>query len=151
MDTRFLGFYSISLVRQWLRDHRAEYNSATETVKACLQNLRLHRRHRKLVWDIYSRTDFDHLKQDSHYFFLGGVNLGRLAPSPDLSGRSPPGVRTGLAMFPSFCVGVPFILASYYTVSFPSKLGMCETTNGTSLLGQWLSKNMLCYLFPQWS
>ena len=41
----------------------AEYNSATETVKACLSNFRLHRRHRKLVWNIYSRTDFTHLKQ----------------------------------------------------------------------------------------
>jgi len=50
------------MISQWLRDHRAEYNSATETVKACLQNFRLHRRHRKLVWDIYSRTDFSHLK-----------------------------------------------------------------------------------------
>ena len=43
-------------ISHWLRDHRAEYNSATETVKACLENFRLHRRHRKLVWDIYSRT-----------------------------------------------------------------------------------------------
>ncbi len=52
-----------AMISQWLRDHRAEYNSATETVKACLSNFRLHRRHRKLVWDIYSRTDFSHLKQ----------------------------------------------------------------------------------------
>ena len=51
-----------ALISQWLKDHRAEYTSATEAVKACLQNLRLHRRHRKLVWDIYSRTDFTHLK-----------------------------------------------------------------------------------------
>jgi len=50
------------MISQWLRDHRAEYNSATETLKACLVNFRLHRRHRKLVWDIYSRTDFSHLK-----------------------------------------------------------------------------------------
>ncbi len=50
------------MISQWLRDHRAEYNSATETVRACLVNFRLHRRHRKLVWDIYSRTDFSHLK-----------------------------------------------------------------------------------------
>ena len=45
-----------AMISQWLRDHRAEYNSATETMKACLQNFRLHRRHRKLVWDIYTRT-----------------------------------------------------------------------------------------------
>lgn len=51
-----------AMISQWLRDHRADYNSATETVKACLRNFRLHRRHRKLVWDIYSRTDFSHLK-----------------------------------------------------------------------------------------
>ena len=51
-----------AMISQWLRDHRAEYNSATETVKACLRNFRLHRRHRKLVWDIYSKTNFDHLK-----------------------------------------------------------------------------------------
>jgi len=49
-------------ISQWLRDHRAEYNTATETIKACLVNFRLHRRHRKLVWGIYSRTDFSHLK-----------------------------------------------------------------------------------------
>ena len=52
-----------AMISQWLRNHRAEYNSATETVKACLQNFRLHRRHRKLVWGIYSKTDFSHLKQ----------------------------------------------------------------------------------------
>ncbi len=51
------------MTSQWLKDHRGEYDSATETVKACLGNFRLHRRHRKLVWDIYSRTDFSHLKQ----------------------------------------------------------------------------------------
>ena len=39
------------------------YNSATEIMKACMVSFRLHRRHRKLVWDVYSRTDFDHLKQ----------------------------------------------------------------------------------------
>jgi len=50
------------MISQWLRHHRAEYTNATETVKACLQNFRLHRRHRKFVWDIYSRTDFSHLK-----------------------------------------------------------------------------------------
>lgn len=53
-----------AMISQWLRDHRQGYNSATETTKACLRNFRLHRRHRKLVWDIYSRTDFSHLKQD---------------------------------------------------------------------------------------
>jgi len=52
-----------AIINHWLRDHRAEYNSATETIKACISNFRLHRRHRKLVWDIYSRTDFSHLKQ----------------------------------------------------------------------------------------
>ena len=51
-----------AMISQWLKDHRAEYNSATETVKACLQNFRLHRRHKKMVWDIYSKTDFSHLK-----------------------------------------------------------------------------------------
>ena len=51
------------MIRQWLQEHRAEYNSATETIKACLVNFNLHRRHRKLVWSIYSRTDFSHLKQ----------------------------------------------------------------------------------------
>ena len=54
---------SEAMISQWLRDHRAEYNSATETIKACMINFRLHRRHRKLVWDIYSRTYFSHLKQ----------------------------------------------------------------------------------------
>ena len=49
------------MINQWLRDHRERYNSATETIKACLQNFRLHRRHRKLIWDAYSRTDFSHL------------------------------------------------------------------------------------------
>ena len=51
-----------AMISHWLRDHRGEYNSATETVKACLSNFRLHRRHRKLIWNIYSRTDFSHLK-----------------------------------------------------------------------------------------
>ena len=53
---------NVAMISHWLKDHRAEYNSATETVKACLGNFRLHRRHRKLVWGIYSRTDFSHLK-----------------------------------------------------------------------------------------
>lgn len=44
------------MISRWFRDHRAEYNNAAETVKACLQNFRLHRRHRKQVWDIYTRT-----------------------------------------------------------------------------------------------
>lgn len=52
-----------AMIRQWLREHRVEYNSATDTIKACMLNLRLHRRHRKMVWSIYSRTDFSHLKQ----------------------------------------------------------------------------------------
>jgi hypothetical protein len=52
-----------AMISQWLQEHRAEYSSATETIKACLQHFGLHRRHRKLVWDIYSRTDFSHLKQ----------------------------------------------------------------------------------------
>ena len=64
--------------------------------------------------------------QKSNHFFLGGVYLGRSAPSPDLSGRSPPLVRTGLAMFPCFCVGVPFILDSFindkFIIAFGSKL-----------------------------
>ena len=51
-----------AMISQWLKDHRAEYTSATETVKACISNFRLHRRHRRLVWDIYSRIDFSHLK-----------------------------------------------------------------------------------------
>ena len=51
-----------AMLSQWLRDHRQEYNSATETIRACLVNFRLHRRHKKLVWGIYSRTDFSHLK-----------------------------------------------------------------------------------------
>ncbi len=51
-----------AMISQWLKDHRADYNSATETIKACLVNFRLHRRHRRLVWDIYTRTDFSHLK-----------------------------------------------------------------------------------------
>jgi len=52
-----------AMISQWLQEHRAEYPSATETMKACLVNFRLHRRHRKLVWDVYSKTDFSHLKQ----------------------------------------------------------------------------------------
>jgi len=51
-----------AMISQWLKDHRIEYNSATETIKACIVNFRLHRRHRQMVWDIYSRTDFSHLK-----------------------------------------------------------------------------------------
>ena len=51
-----------AMISQWLRDHRVGYSSATETMKACLRNFRLHRRHKKLVWDIYTRTDFSHLK-----------------------------------------------------------------------------------------
>jgi len=47
-----------AMISQWLRDHRAEYNSATETIKACLVNFGLHRRYRKMVWGVYSRTDF---------------------------------------------------------------------------------------------
>jgi len=54
-----------AMISHWLKNHRAEYNSATETVKVCLKSFRLHRRHRRLVWDIYSRTDFSHLKQES--------------------------------------------------------------------------------------
>ena len=53
---------SEDMISQWLKDHRAEYNSATETYRACLRHFRLHRRHRKWVWDIYTRTDFSHLK-----------------------------------------------------------------------------------------
>ena len=52
-----------AMISQWFRDHRAEYDSATETIKACIVNFGLHRRHRKFVWDIYSRTDLSHLKQ----------------------------------------------------------------------------------------
>ena len=51
-----------AMISRWLRDHRVEYSSATETMKACLEHFRLHRRHRKLVWDIYSSTDFNHMK-----------------------------------------------------------------------------------------
>jgi hypothetical protein len=46
------------MISQWLKAHRAEYGSATETIKACLVNFGLHRRHRKLVWSVYCRTDF---------------------------------------------------------------------------------------------
>lgn len=48
-----------AMISQWLQEHRAEYNSATETIKACLRNFR---RHRRLVWAGYSRADFGHLK-----------------------------------------------------------------------------------------
>lgn len=51
-----------AMISQWLQQHRAEYNSATDTIKACMVNFRLHRRHRRMVWAIYSRTDFSHLK-----------------------------------------------------------------------------------------
>ena len=51
-----------AMISLWLQQHRAEYNNATETIKACMVNFRLHRRHRKMVWAIYSRTDFGHLK-----------------------------------------------------------------------------------------
>jgi hypothetical protein len=47
---------------QWLKDYRPEWPS-TGAIKACLGNFTLHRRHRQLVWDIYSRTDFSHLRQ----------------------------------------------------------------------------------------
>lgn len=50
------------MISQWLKDHRVEYDNATETIKACLKSFRLHRRHRKLIWNIYTRTDFSHLK-----------------------------------------------------------------------------------------
>lgn len=50
-------------ISQWLKDHRVEYSSATDTMKACLNNFGLHRRHRRLVWGIYSRTDFSHMEQ----------------------------------------------------------------------------------------
>lgn len=32
---------SESMISRWLRDHRSEYNSATEAVKACLGNFGL--------------------------------------------------------------------------------------------------------------
>ena len=50
------------MVSLWLQEHRAEYDDATETIKACMVNFKLHRRHRRLVWVIYSRPDFGHLK-----------------------------------------------------------------------------------------
>jgi len=53
---------SEAMISQWLKNLRAEYNSATETLKACLRHFGLHRRHRRMVWDIYTRTDFSHLK-----------------------------------------------------------------------------------------
>jgi hypothetical protein len=43
-----------AMISQWLKDHRQEYN-ATETIKACMVNFRLHRRHRQLVWSIFTR------------------------------------------------------------------------------------------------
>ena len=57
-------------ISQWLRDHRVEYASATDTIQACIRHFGLHRRHRKLVWDIYCRTDFSHLKQGSAIHIL---------------------------------------------------------------------------------
>ena len=51
-----------AMISQWLQAHRAEYNNTTETIKACMVHFGLHRRHRKMVWAIYSRTDFGHLK-----------------------------------------------------------------------------------------
>ena len=51
------------MINQWLTEHRQEYNSATETLKACMVNLGLHRRHRQLVWDVYCKTNLSHLKQ----------------------------------------------------------------------------------------
>jgi hypothetical protein len=51
-----------AMISQWLRDRRAEYDSATDTIKACMRHFKLHRRHRRMLWAIYSRTDFDHLK-----------------------------------------------------------------------------------------
>lgn len=47
----------VGLISRWLKAHRVEYPSATETIKTCLSNLRLHRRHWQLVWEIFSRTD----------------------------------------------------------------------------------------------
>ncbi len=52
-----------AMISQWLRDHRVEYTSTTDPLRACLEHFRLHRRHRQMVWSIYSRTDFSHLKQ----------------------------------------------------------------------------------------
>ena len=53
---------SEAMISQWLQEHRAEYPDATETIKACLVSFRLHRRHRRWVWGVYTRTDFSHLK-----------------------------------------------------------------------------------------
>ena len=53
-----------AMISQWFQDHRAQYPSATETIKACMIHFNLHRRHRRMLWAIYSRTDFDHLKGD---------------------------------------------------------------------------------------
>jgi hypothetical protein len=44
-----------AMISQWLKDHRAEYNSAIQIIRACLVNSRLHRRQRKLVWYIFTR------------------------------------------------------------------------------------------------
>ena len=62
LDTSEPLILNEAMISQWLRDHRAEYNSATEAIKACMVNFRLHRRHRQLVWAVYCRTGFDHLK-----------------------------------------------------------------------------------------
>jgi len=35
---------------------------ATGMVKACMVNSRLQRKHGSMVWAVYSRTDFSHLK-----------------------------------------------------------------------------------------
>ena len=51
------------MIRQWLQEHRAEYPSAHEMMEACLKHFGLRRTDRLLVWWIYSRTDFSHLKQ----------------------------------------------------------------------------------------
>lgn len=32
-----------AMISQWLQEHRANYSSATETIKACLRNFRLRR------------------------------------------------------------------------------------------------------------
>lgn len=40
------------MIERWLQEHRKEYDSATKTIKACMANFRLHRRHRKWVWGI---------------------------------------------------------------------------------------------------
>lgn len=50
------------MIRQWLQEHRAEYSSATDTIRACLQHFGLHRRHKKMVWNIYCNTEFGHIE-----------------------------------------------------------------------------------------